>query len=63
MARLPSHSAPSPAYLHPNSHVLPHLDAFISLALACMEVPVLTESNMPSANNAIWSLGEIIIKV
>jgi hypothetical protein len=46
-----------------DSHVLPHLERFIALSLACMEVPRLTEGNMPSANNAIWSMGEIIIRV
>ncbi|WIA22073.1 hypothetical protein OEZ85_004416 [Tetradesmus obliquus] len=44
------------------SHVLPRLDEFVKLSLACMEVPALTEPNMPSANNAIWSLGELMIK-
>jgi transportin-1 len=43
--------------------VLPRLDEFVKLSLACMEVPALTEANMPSANNAIWSLGELMLKV
>jgi hypothetical protein len=47
----------------PCSHVLPLLDRYISLCLACMEVPRLTEPNMPSANNAIWSMGELVIRV
>lgn len=32
-------------------------------SLACLEVPALIEPNMPSANNAIWSLGELMVKV
>lgn len=47
----------------PRSHVLPHLERFLGLCLSCMEVPRLTEDNMPSANNAIWSMGEMIIRV
>jgi len=39
------------------------LDRFVSLSLACLDVPLLIEPNMPSANNAIWSLGELLIKV
>jgi hypothetical protein len=45
------------------SHVLPRLDELVKLSLACMDVPALTEPNMPSANNAIWSLGELMLKV
>ncbi|KAF6260222.1 ARM repeat-containing protein [Scenedesmus sp. NREL 46B-D3] len=44
------------------SHVLPRLDELVKLSLACMEVPALTEPNMPSANNAIWSLGELMMR-
>ncbi|KAF8063844.1 TRN1 [Scenedesmus sp. PABB004] len=44
------------------SHLLPRLAEFVSASLACMEVPALTEANMPSANNALWSLGELMIK-
>jgi transportin-1 len=43
--------------------VLPYLERFIALSLGCMEVPRLTEGNMPSANNAIWSMGELIVRV
>jgi hypothetical protein len=53
------HVMPFPSH----SHVLPLLDRYISLCLACMEVPRLTEPNMPSANNAIWSMGELVIRV
>jgi hypothetical protein len=44
------------------SHLLPALEQFLALCISCLEVPRLTESNMPSANNAIWSMGELIIR-
>ena len=45
------------------SHLLPQLGTYVSVSLPCLELPQLTEQNMPSANNAIWSLGELLLKV
>lgn len=45
------------------SHLMPCLEDFMAASLACLEVPALTERNMPSANNAIWSLGELMVKI
>jgi hypothetical protein len=44
------------------SHLLPQLETYISLCLSNLEVPQLTEPNMSAANNAVWSLGELMIK-
>lgn len=42
---------------------MPRLEDFMAASLACLEVPALIEPNMPSANNAIWSLGELMVKI
>lgn len=45
------------------AHVLPAWDALMPAALACFELPALRSETMGAANNACWSLGEIIIRM
>ncbi|KAG2499029.1 hypothetical protein HYH03_003214 [Edaphochlamys debaryana] len=45
------------------AHLLPVLDSLVACALALLELPRITEASLASANNACWSLGEVVIKV
>ncbi|PNH11707.1 Transportin-1 [Tetrabaena socialis] len=45
------------------AHLLPVLEALVACALALLELPRITDANLAAANNACWSLGEVVIKV
>ncbi|GIL70967.1 hypothetical protein Vretifemale_1626 [Volvox reticuliferus] len=45
------------------AHLLPVLDPLISCALTMLELSRITDINLAAANNACWSLGEVVIKV
>ncbi|GLI64504.1 hypothetical protein VaNZ11_007770 [Volvox africanus] len=45
------------------AHLLPVLDPLVSCALTMLELPRITDINLAAANNACWSLGEVVIKV
>ncbi|KXZ52849.1 hypothetical protein GPECTOR_8g231 [Gonium pectorale] len=45
------------------AHLLPVLEGLVGRSLALCELPALSDANLPSANNACWSLGEVVVKV
>ncbi|GLC37773.1 hypothetical protein PLESTB_001475300 [Pleodorina starrii] len=45
------------------AHLLPVLEPLVGCCMAMMELPRITDANLAAANNACWSLGEVLIKV
>ncbi|EFJ40829.1 hypothetical protein VOLCADRAFT_107966 [Volvox carteri f. nagariensis] len=45
------------------AHLLPVLEPLVSCSLTMLELPRITDANLAAANNACWSLGEVIVKV
>ncbi|GFR43753.1 hypothetical protein Agub_g4865 [Astrephomene gubernaculifera] len=45
------------------AHLLPVLEALVGCSLALLELPRITDASLSAANNACWSLGEVVIKV
>jgi hypothetical protein len=45
------------------AHLLPAFAQLLSAALALLELPRLTDAGLAAANNACWSLGEMLVAV